>query len=482
MTAAATTDLSALRARLKGAGQDHLLTFEARLSDAERGVLLEQIKAIDLAALPRWIEAYVKHKGDTGAASTGAIEPAPYYPLRPGAFDRAAYRAKGEALISAGKVAAFTVAGGQGSRLGYEGPKGCYPAGSVTRKSLFACLAEWILAAQRKWGSGKVIPWYIMTSPINHEATLAFFEQHAYFGLAKRDVMFFPQGVMPALEMGTGRILLDQPGAIALAPDGHGGSLRALHTSGALADMRARGVEHLSYTQIDNPLVRVIDPTFIGLHAFAPDSSAQMSSKMVTKAHAGERVGVFAKVGGKTQVVEYSDLPESLAKAVNPDGSLRFAAGSIAVHVIGVAFLESLNRAGAGFSLPFHRAEKKVPFIDLASGRRIEPKVNNAVKLETFVFDALALCERSIVVETDRVEEFAPIKNAEGSDSPATCSATQTLRAARWLEAAGCRVPFTPSGEPDCVIEVSPLRAMESADLKDGSAPRAIPPGASVAL
>ncbi len=480
MPVATPTDLTALRARLQTAGQEHLLTFVDRLNEHERGTLLAQIQALDLAGLPRLIDAYVKRK--PVAALGSSIEPAPVYALRGGGYDRGAYRARGEALIAAGKVAAFTVAGGQGSRLGYEGPKGCYPAGSVTRKPLFACLAEWILAAQRKWGSGRVIPWYIMTSPINHAATIEFFEQHAYFGLAKRDVMFFPQGVMPALEMGTGRILLDQPGALALSPDGHGGSLRALHASGALADMRSRGIEHVSYTQIDNPLVRVIDPVFIGLHAFAPDSSAQMSSKMVVKAHAGERVGVFAKVDGRTQVVEYSDLPEELAKATTAGGALKFAAGSIAVHMIGLAFLEALNRGGGGFSLPYHRAEKKVPFIDLQSGRRVEPTANNAVKLETFVFDALALCERSIVVETDRVEEFAPIKNAEGADSPSTCSATQTRRAARWLEGAGCRVPLTPAGEADCVIEISPLRAMEPADLQDGRAPRAIPPGSSVAL
>lgn len=477
-------DINALRARLEAVGQRHVLTFADRLTPADRDALLRQVAALDVQGLPALIDAYVKSK--PSSFSTGTINPAPFYALRDGGWDRAAYKGKGISLIAQGKVAAFTVAGGQGSRLGYEGPKGCYPAGAVTCKPLFACLAEWIIAAQRAWcPAGVVIPWYIMTSPINHEPTVAFFRQHRFFGLREQDVMFFPQGVMPSLEMGTGRLLLNQTHEIAVNPDGHGGSLRALFTSGALDDMARRGVEQISYTQIDNPLVRVIDPVFIGLHSSAPDSSGQMSSKMVRKAHAGEKVGVFCRVDGRTTVIEYSDLPEALAKEVDAHGTLKFLAGSIAVHVLSTAFVRSLNTAPGGFSLPFHRAEKKVPFIDLASGRRVEPAANNAVKLEAFVFDALPLCERSIVLETDRIEEFAPIKNADApgaADSPSTCRAIQTQRAARWLSAAGCRVPYDASGAPDCVIELSPLRAMEAGDLTRDNVPMAIPARSSMAL
>lgn len=481
---AAPPDLNTLRARLAKVNQSHVLTFADRLAPSEREALLRQIDAIDLQGLPALIDAYVKRK--PAAHASGAIKPAPFYALHGGAWDRAASKARGIDLIARGQVAAFTVAGGQGSRLGYEGPKGCYPAGAVTNKPLFACLADWIIAAQRAWcPAGVVIPWYIMTSPINHEPTVAFFTQHRFFGLREQDVMFFPQGVLPSLEMGTGCLLLNQPHEIAVNPDGHGGSLRALFTSGALDDMARRGVEQISYTQIDNPLVRVIDPVFIGLHAHAPDSSGQMSSKMVRKAQAGEKVGVFCDVGGRTSVIEYSDLPEALAKEVDGQGVLRFLAGSIAVHVMSTAFVRSLNTAPGGFSLPFHRAEKKVPFIDLQTGQRVEPKANNAVKLEAFVFDALPLSERSIVLETDRIEEFAPIKNADGpgaADSPSTCRAIQTQRAARWLSAAGCRVPYDPSGAPDCVIELSPLRGMESGDLTRDNVPMAIPARSSMAL
>ena len=319
-----------------------------------------------------------------------------------------------------------------------------------------------------------------MTSPLNHEPTIAYFKKNAFFGLAQRDVMFFPQAMMPSMDMTTGRMLLDQKGSLALNPDGHGGSLKALAASGALDDMARRGVEHISYTQIDNPLVRVIDPVFLGLHAFAPDSSGEMSSKMVTKAGPGEKVGVLCRADGKTAIIEYSDMPEALSTETNPDGSLRFNAGSIAIHVMSVAFVRKLN-AGGRFSLPYHRAEKKVAFVD-GAGQRVEPPKPNAVKLETFVFDALRLAERSVVLETDRVDEFAPIKNASGVDSAESCREIQTRRAARWLMAAGCRLPCKADGSLDCVLELSPLRAMDGDEVKGGKFPAAIAPGASVAL
>lgn len=494
-------DFAAIKARLSAVQQDHVLRFYDELDSDEQRNLLAQIEALDLRALPVLIERYVRHKPHAHVPDD--LEPAPCYPLdhvaRPGsahhrAWDRERYKAIGEQLIRAGKVAAFTVAGGQGTRLGFDGPKGVFIGGAASDKPLFACLADWILAARERWGAA--IPWYIMTSPLNHAATVGFFEAHNYLGLHKHDVMFFQQGVMPTFDMASGRILLAAKGEIATNPDGHGGSLRALATSGALSDMRTRGVEHISYTQIDNPLVRVIDPVFLGLHAAAPDSSAQMSSKMVAKAHAGEKVGVFCSGEGKTQVIEYSDLPERLAGDVHADGSLRFNAGSIAVHVIAREFVERLTGSspsggasggasggGAALALPYHRAEKKVPHIDPATGARVDPTAVNAVKLETFVFDAIPLAESSIVLETDRVEEFAPIKNADGADSLATCRQIQTERAARWLERAGVRVPRTADGKPDCTLEISPRTAMWAEDLKSAkNLPKVIQPGDRLAI
>ncbi|HVZ94977.1 MAG TPA: UDPGP type 1 family protein [Phycisphaerales bacterium] len=478
--------LARVKRRLEAAGQSHALTFYDRLDNVARRALVDQIDALNLEALPGLVEKYVRSK--PSFAPAGEIQPAPYYPKDEGSptrpWDRAAMKRAGEEIVRAGKVAAFTVAGGQGTRLGYDGPKGQFPGGAVTKKPLFQCLAEWIIAASKKYGV--TIPWYIMTSPLNHEATRVFLAANNFFGMSEKDVMLFPQGEMPSFDLRTGKMLLAEPGVVATNPDGHGGSLLALARSGAIADMRRRGVEHISYVQIDNPLARVIDPVFIGLHARAPDSSGEMSSKMVAKSDPAERVGVFARVGGKTCVVEYSDLPKEMAEARHADHRLKFNAGSIAIHVIGVSFVQRLNEVenagGGGFALDFHRAEKKVPYIDLEDGRRIEPMQPNAVKLEAFVFDALALCKSSIVYETDRVEEFAPIKNAEGADSPATCREIQTVRAARWLGMSGVEVPRDESGKPVCTLEISPMTAMEPEDLRGVKLPKVIEKGAAVAI
>ncbi|MBL8746839.1 MAG: UDPGP type 1 family protein [Phycisphaerae bacterium] len=469
--------LSETRTRLRSAGQEHLLHFYAELDPHAQRALIEQIATIELERLPRLIDQYVRHKQPFTLPTR--LEPAPYYARDARSWNRDQYRAKGEELLRAGKIAAFTVAGGQGTRLGFDGPKGTYFGTAVTRKPLFRCLAEWILSAHHRFQ--KTIPWYIMTSPLNHAETVAFFQHHAYFGLSERDVMFFSQGVLPSLDLKTGNLLLSEKGMVATNPDGHGGSLRALWTSGAIDDMKRRGVEHLSYVQIDNPLARVIDPVFIGLHAAAPDSSAEMSSKMVAKSDPAEKVGVFCRADAKTQVIEYSDLPREKMEERDPSGNLRFNAGSIAIHMISVDFVSRLN-AGGELSLPLHRAEKKVPFVDPATGNTVQPTAPNAVKLEAFVFDALPLCRSSIVYETDRIDEFAPIKNADGNDSPATCRDIQTERAARWLEARGVLVPRSAVGKPECTIEISPLTAWDAQDLSRLTLPPAIPPNSELTL
>jgi len=473
--------LAETRQQLHAAGQDHVLRFFDRLAPVQQRALLAQVASLDLESLPRFVETYVKHK--PAFSLPADIEPAPYYPFDPAnawrPWDRAAMKRAGEDLIRRGKVAAFVVAGGQGSRLGFDGPKGCYPGGAVTGKPLFQIFAEGIVAARRRYDAA--IPWYIMTSPLNHEATVGFFKEHGFFGLPESDVMFFPQGVMPSFDIATGRMLMTSPHEIAANPDGHGGSIRALHVSGALADMKRRGVEHLSYFQVDNPTVRVIDPVFLGLHAAASDSSGEMSSKMVPKVAPEEKVGVFCRVNGKTEVVEYSDLPAALTNARTPGGGLKFLAGSIAIHIIGVAFIEKLA-TNAEFELPFHRAEKKVPCIDLETGAPINPTSNNGVKLEKFVFDALSRCRASIVMETDRVEEFAPIKNATGVDSVESSRELQTERAARWLERAGVTVPRRSDGKADCVLEISPLTAVYPEDLRAVHPNKHIPRAERLAL
>ncbi|MEL7473306.1 MAG: UDPGP type 1 family protein, partial [Planctomycetota bacterium] len=430
-----------------------------------------------LERVPQWVERYVRAKPSYDLPAN--VEPAPYYAANDSSWDRARYRAAGEALLREGKVACFTVAGGQGSRLGFDGPKGCYPAGAVTGKPLFQVFAEGIRATGAQYG--KTPPWYIMTSPLNHEATVAFFHEHDHFGLDPDAVSFFEQGAMPSFDLRTARILLAEKGRVATNPDGHGGALKALVKSGAIADMTSRGVEHISYFQVDNPTVRVADPLFLGLHATAPDSSGEMSSKMIPKAYAEEKLGLFCAVDGKVGVIEYSDLPMERQRETTPDGRLRFLAGSIAIHAMSVAFVEKLG-GDTEFALPFHRAEKKVPCVDPETGAPTQPAEPNGIKLEQFVFDALDFCEQSIVLETDRVEEFAPIKNAEGNDSPETSARFQTRKATRWLVAAGVKVPRDADGEPDCTLEIGPLTALDADDLKAAELPNQIEPGARLAL
>jgi UDP-N-acetylglucosamine/UDP-N-acetylgalactosamine diphosphorylase len=474
--------LKSVQSRIRAHGQAHLLTFFDDLTSLQQQALLDQLESIDFAALDRLIEEYVRHKPKIQLPAN--VEPAPYYPFDPKnavrAYDAARFRKAGEEIIREGQVAAFTVAGGQGTRLGWNGPKGTYPATVVTGKPLFRVFAEQLLATNRKYAV--TVPWYIMTSPANDSETRAFFQDNNYFGLKRRDVFMFPQGMLPSIDAASGKLLLSEKWEVAMNPDGHGGSIKALRDSGALGDMRDRGILHISYSQVDNPLVKMIDPLFIGLHATAPDSSAEMSSKMVAKMDPDEKVGVFCRADRKTLVIEYSDLPQALARQKNPDGSLRFNAGSIAVHMIAVEFVQRLTSDAARFGLPYHRADKKVPFIEATSGRRVEPQQPNAVKLETFVFDAIPLAESSIVYETSRLEEFAPIKNATGADSPATSHQIQSDRNARWLESCGVKVPRGGDGHVNAKIEISPLTALEPGDLHNARLPNSIEPMQEIVL
>lgn len=476
------TTIDELCAALEKANQPHLVTYLRGITpEAAQEHLADQLRSIDLDELSGLIRKYVTHYQSPPAP--GSVKPAPYYALNgtgPGGdWDRHGYREAGEALIRAGKVACFTVAGGQGSRLGYEGPKGCYPTSCVNDKSLFQLFSETIRANEIKYACS--IPWYIMTSPLNHEATVSFFESNACFGLSRDQIMFFMQGVMPSLDAQSGEILMKDPQHLATNPDGHGGSFRALQVSGALSDMKKRGVEHVSYFQVDNPHSCIVDPVFLGLHAKAPDSSGEFSSKMVAKASWDEKVGVFCDVDGRTEVIEYSDLDQSLAKQTEPNGRLSFNAGSIAIHAIGVAFIEHIL-GDPNSALPFHRALKKVPHFDLRTGSPIEPEGNNGVKLEKFVFDAIPIAGRSIVVEADRAEEFAPVKNATGSDSIVSSKQLQTQRAANWLGAHGVKIPMNADGSVNATIEISPLTAVCADDLSGRDLPESIEPGSTVVL
>ncbi|MEW6443362.1 MAG: UDPGP type 1 family protein [bacterium] len=452
-----------LRRRAERAGQAHLFSWWQDLSDRERARLLEQIDGIDFGLIDRLAENLVRKRASGG---TGALEPAPIIPLpadQKGLQERLRARDRGEESLRRGHVAALVAAGGQGTRLGFPGPKGSFPIGPLSGKTLFELFGERILAAGRRYGCA--IPWYVMTSPATDAETRGFFREHDFFGLSRDDVCFFEQGTLPAVDR-DGRVLMADKAEIALSPDGHGGTFRALRESGALADMERRGIREISYFQVDNVLVKPLDPVFIGFHALA---EAEMSSKVVRKAYPEEKVGVLGMRDGKPGVIEYSDLSPEEMRARGPDGELLYWAGSIAVHLIRTDFVRRLGSAKV--ELPFHRADKKVACIG-ADGNRVEPAAPNAVKFESFIFDALGYADRSVALEVHRSEEFSPVKNAQGVDSPGTAQKDLMELFALWLNDAGIRVPRTEDGALAVRIEISPLYALDREELLAKIPPR----------
>ena len=442
---------------LRRHGQEHLMQFATQLSQEEKLQLLEDVNSIDMTLVNELIKRYVHQKPKIDIPKE--ITPAPVYPAQcPQELQKKYQQAReyGERLIAEHKVAVFTVAGGMGTRLMFDGPKGSLPATCLRNKPLFQVFAEGIIATQRCYNS--IVPWYIMTSPSNHDDTIIFFKENEYFGLDPANIVFFRQGMLPSFDK-NGKMMLSERYRVATSPDGHGGSLRAVYKSGALADMAGRGVEYISYFQVDNPMVYVADPLFIGLHAL---DGAEMSSKAVLKCDPLEKVGNFAIADERTMVIEYSDLPDELAHQHGDDDSLMFKWGSIAIHIVSRAFVERIN--SRGFSLPWHRADKRVPYLD-ENGNRVNPDQPNAIKLETFVFDALPLAEKSVTLEIERSEQFAPIKNAAGVDSLHSSQQLQIERAARWMEAAGIEVPRKKDGSVGVIIEISSLFALDAAEL-----------------
>jgi len=451
----------ALREKLAPRDQMHVFRWWDELDNAQRRHLLGQLESIAWDQLDPIIASHVQEAPKRDIPRD--LRPAAVLPRVPDQHWLKRYRGaekRARQLLKRGAVAAFTVAGGQATRLGVDVPKGTIPVTPVGDRSLFELFAGMVWTAGAKYGSA--VPWYIMTSEANHAATVNYFREHNHFGLPPDDVTFFQQGMLPAFTR-DGRLILDEKHSLAMAPDGHGGALKALVRSGAVRDMQKRGVEMISYFQVDNPLVKPFDPLFLGLH---DEIGSEMSTKVARKADDLERVGNVCMADGRVVVIEYSEFPEELARARNADGSRMFDAANLAIHVLGVDFVSRV--AGESFQLPFRRAEKAVPFVN-ESGRRVLPDRPNAVKLETFVFDALPLAKNPLVLDTDRQEEFSPVKNATGPDSLGTAKRDQVLRAVRWLSRAGVSVPRDSSGEPDLVVAISPRFALDSDDVKEKS-------------
>ena len=413
-------------------GQGHVFRFWDALDAAARRALVAQASAIDLAELRRVHE----HTRALSSPGVRTLEPAPVacLPAYGGnASHRAEARQRGEALLRAGRVAVMVVAGGQGTRLGFEGPKGIFPLGPATGRTLFELQAQKIRGARRRFAVR--IPWCVMTSPATDAPTRAFFVEHKYFGLPSEDVFFLCQGMAPALDF-EGRLLLESPGRIAESPNGHGGAFQALADSGALDDMSARGITTISYYQVDNPLIQLADPVFLGLHDAA---GAEMSAKVVRKLDPLEKVGVLARIDGRIGVVEYTEIGDEHRYQKDAAGQLVYWAGSIAIHALDVAFARRIAAESERY-LPYHASAKKIPCVG-DDGRSVKPAEPNGHKLERFLFDALPAARSVALVEVARDDEYAPVKNAEGNDSPQTAREALDAVARRWLAVGGVDVP-----------------------------------------
>lgn len=437
--------------RLDRHEQGHVLRFWDRLTESERAALLAQVETLEFDSIAR-MRAMLKAHQTAGAAFDPAMQPATV--LEPTPAELGDARMEGAAALRAGKVAVILVAGGQGSRLGFDGPKGIYPVGPVTGASLFEIHARKVLRLEQRYGAQ--VPLYIMTSDVNDAATQAYFSDQGWFGLDRERVKFFVQGMWPALTA-EGRVVLDTPAHLFMSPDGHGGTLSALRRTGMLADMQRRGIETVFYFQVDNPLVEVADPAFVGLHRRA---GADISIKVCAKRDANEGLGVVVQKDGRCAIVEYSDLPQDQKEARRPDGTLTFLYGSVAIHILSRAFLEQ----EAAAALPLHVAHKKVPVCDDA-GRSVTPAEPNAYKFEKFIFDIIPDAATALNVAFAREEEFSPLKNAGGADSPETVRRDLCRKYGRWLAACGVTVPADADGTPTVKIEIDPAYASSPEDL-----------------
>ncbi|MDG1501018.1 MAG: UTP--glucose-1-phosphate uridylyltransferase [Planctomycetota bacterium] len=445
---------STQRARAEAADQGHVFRFWDDLSSASQRQLLEQLEAVDYGLLARLGGLLQDGHSDQGAAAK--LSPPDLFPLvQEGELQQeaASARARGKSLLDGGKVAFMIVAGGQGSRLGYDGPKGCFPVAPLSERCLFDLHAARLRAAGRRHGIDPV--WYVMTSPANDGATRSFFAEHDNFGLKADNVFFFSQEMLPALDL-EGRMLLAQKDSLFLAPNGHGGSLAALAKSGALVDMERRGITTISFFQVDNPFARPGDALFLGLH---DQAGAGMSSKVVAKRDAGEKVGVLGYVDGVMGCIEYSDLAPELREAKDDAGELLFRAGNIAVHAIDVQFVKGLTQGGV-LDLPWHVARKNMGAI----GPDGQGVMVDGAKFETFVFDALGKSKATVTLEADRALEFSPVKNKDGDDSADSCRRDLCRMFATWLEQAGVEAPSVEIGGYPA-IEVDPLFAEDSVEF-----------------
>jgi UDP-N-acetylglucosamine/UDP-N-acetylgalactosamine diphosphorylase len=450
MTSAAPESVVRLLAR---SNQSHVLRFWDEIDIEGRNRLVQQIRAIDFGLLDQLI-AGADEKPDFAAMAARALPPPAVRTDGTGAaWSPAEARQAGQQALAAGRVATVIVAGGQGTRLGFDSPKGMYPIGPVSGRTLFQFFADSLLALNSEYSIR--IPLYLMTSPLTHDDTVAYWRQNDFLGLPPEDVIIFCQGTMPAVDAATGKMLMADKDSLSLSPDGHGGTVQALQASGCFDDAQRRGIDLLSYIQVDNPLVSPCDVNFIGHHLI---SGSEMTTQVVRKRYAEEKVGNVVMVDGSLRIIEYSDLPNEAAIKRDERGELKLWAGNMAVHMFDIPFLRRVAKSAS--VLPFHRAKKVTPFID-ERGQVIKPDAPNSVKFERFIFDLLPAAENAFVVEADAGETFAPVKNADGAanDTPSQAKAAICRLHRKWLRQVGVEVA------EETLVEINPRFAINTDQL-----------------
>ncbi len=402
------TRVNEVKAKLKKYGQEHLLNHYDKLDEKKQKELLNQIESIDFELVNNLYNSTKQPKQN----NEDKITPIDYLDKFKLNDQYKYYEAIGKKAIKEGKLAAVTMAGGQGTRLGHSGPKGTYDIGLDSHKSLFELLSDNLKEEGKKYGV--IIPWFIMTSRENNKETVAFFEKHKYFGYQKnKNIFFFEQGELPMMDT-EGKILIGEDGLIKLAADGHGGIYESLVKTNMTKKMRELGVEWVFIGGVDNCLVKMVDPVLMGI---AIDKNVTVACKSVVKANPHEKVGVFCRRNGKPNVIEYSEITDEMAEATDENGELLYGESHILCNLFRI---DAIERMGAE-PLPYHVAFKKAKYID-KDGNLVVPDSPNAYKFEAFLFDAFGEVDDMAVLRVKREEEFAPVKNADsaGVDCPKT--------------------------------------------------------------
>ena len=392
---------------LNSYNQTHIVNLLKKLDEVKKQELLEQIDKIDFGQI---MELYDNTKKEieikeNKIEAIGYLDKAKLTKEQKEEFDKL-----GEKIIKNGEYAVVTMAGGQGTRLGHNGPKGTFKLDVYGKgKYLFEILVDNLKEANQKYNT--VIPWYIMTSIENNKETVEFLEKHKYFGYPKENVIIFTQSELPLVDV-NGKLLISKDLKIKEASDGNGGTYSSLRASGSLANMKERGIKWVFIGGVDNVLLKMADVTLLGM---AIKKNVQIASKSVVKANPHEKVGVFCKMNGHPKVIEYAELPEKMAEEVDEDGELKYGESHIMCNLYTIDAIEKASKE----VLMYHSAFKKNSYID-EDGKEVVPTEPNSYKFESFIFDAFEFFDDIAILRGKREDDFAPVKNREGVDSPKT--------------------------------------------------------------